>query len=461
MAMADPFSEALRSPDLFEKLAANADTRQHLADKGFIEQLEKMVVMANSPEAKSADVMEAAKVGQTIARTAHNDPRIMQALMALQGQGLIVEEKDMKRAETMGDMPRREPVQLEQLQMVHGLEDADEAKAKGNELFKSGDLPAALAHYEKAVELLKRRPEVPAASLAVLLSNSALCLLKLRWPDRAKKAASQAIAAVRHAGDTTFDQSKLFYRRALACEELRELGLAADDMARALQQAKKSGQPLAEQHRLKAEIERIKKLKASDEADAERKRQEKENEIIAEAQRLQGAQMSAPKAKLTVGPQPTGDGSYLQERDFSHLALQQIAEVVKGVRHTGASGCSVETVALDEAKSKIQASITTKKGNRSLFYEMDVLVQWKGCAAPSLKLPDGPGEMTGIIRVYNIAHDTKFQLGGDANVCYMYQLGWDQRLTGPWVEDLQTEAADLFDLLAVKIDGVIRELKKK
>lgn len=460
MAMSDPFSEALRAPDLFEKLAANAETRQHLADKGFIEQIEKLVSLANGPEAKSDDVMVAAKVGQTIARTAHNDPRIMQALMTLQGQGLIVEEKDLKRAETMGDMPRREPLQLEQLQMVHGLEDADQAKAKGTEFFKAGDLSAALAHYEKAIELLKKQPEVPAAALATLLSNSALCYLKLRWPDRAKKAASQAIAAVRHAGDTTFDQSKLFYRRALACEELRELGPAADDMARALQQAKKSCLPLAEQHRLKAEVERIKKLKASDEADAERKRQEKENEKVAEAQRLQGSQMSVPKAKPTAGPAPTGHGN-LQERDFSHLASQRIAEIIKGVKHTGGSGCTVETVDLDEAKSKIQASITTKKGNRSLFYEMDVLVQWKGQAAPSMKPPDGPGEMMGIIRIYNVAHDTKFQLGGDANVCYLYQLGWDQRVTGPWAEDLQTEAAELFDLLAVKIDGVIRELKTK
>jgi len=69
--------------------------------------------------------------------------------------------------------------------------------------------------------------------------------------------------------------------------------------------------------------------------------------------------------------------------------------------------------------------------------------------------------MQGLIRVYNIAHDTKFQLGGDHNTSYMYQLGWDQRVTGKWAEDIQTEAAELFDLVAVKVDGVIRELRKK
>ena len=30
--------------------------------------------------------------------------------MALQGHGLLVEESDLKKAERVGDMPRREPV---------------------------------------------------------------------------------------------------------------------------------------------------------------------------------------------------------------------------------------------------------------------------------------------------------------------------------------------------------------
>eukprot|EP00415_Alexandrium_ostenfeldii_P001397 UN1397 len=69
--------------------------------------------------------------------------------------------------------------------------------------------------------------------------------------------------------------------------------------------------------------------------------------------------------------------------------------------------------------------------------------------------------MRGLIRVYNIAHDTKFQLGGDENTSYMYQLGWGHRETGPWVEDLRTEAAELFDKISERVDGVIKELRKK
>lgn len=256
--MQDPFTAALRQPDFLERLATVPDVQKHMADPGFMQELEKLKELANSPAATSGDIMKSAEVGQQIARAGHKDPRIMQALLALQGQGLVVEEKDLKRAEDHGDMKRREPVQLEQLRLVKDIQSADEAKAKGNEHFKAGDLPAALAHYERGVQLLRQSEEVSAAMLATLLSNSALCLLKLKWPDRAKKSASQAIAVIRQAEDESFDQSKLFYRRALACEQLKDFDLATDDMARAFQQAKRSGLNLAEQHRLKGEVERLK-----------------------------------------------------------------------------------------------------------------------------------------------------------------------------------------------------------
>ncbi|CAJ1451197.1 unnamed protein product, partial [Effrenium voratum] len=141
----------------------------------------------------------------------------MQALMALQGQGLVVDESDLRKAESVGDMPRREPVQLEQMLLVKDLQDAEEARRCGNEHFKAGRLPEALAHYERGLDLLREQSEVPASSVAALLSNAALCLLKLKWPDRAKKKATAAIVAIKQAGDTSFDQSKLYYRRALAC----------------------------------------------------------------------------------------------------------------------------------------------------------------------------------------------------------------------------------------------------
>lgn len=454
---ADPFSQALRAPDLMEKLCSHPDTRQHMADPGFLANIEKLRGIATDPTVDITDLTKQAEIGQKIARAGHNDPRIMQALMTLQGMGLTVEEKDLKRAEDFGDMPRREPVQLEQLQLVRDVEDPDECKSRGNDYFKKGDLAAALAHYEKGIELLKAREDVPAVALATLFSNAAMCFLKLKWPDRAKKHATMAISTLRAAGDESFDQSKLFYRRALACEMRQEFNMAVDDMARALQQAKKTNVALAEQHRLKGELERLKKLKLSHEEHLKKKASEKEGEKIAEVQRMQGTKL----VEKSTAPKAHTDGN-LQEQDFSHFAMQRIKEVVRGISHKGDSGCTVEISELDEERSKVNASITTKRGTRALYYDMDLHCNWTAKASPKLQPSDGSsGELKGLIRVYNIGHDTKFELGGDENTSYMYQLGWDQRKKGKWVEDIQVEAAELFDLVAVKADGIIRELRKK
>lgn len=434
-----------------EKLASFPDVRKHMADPGFVDQIKKLRGLAMGPAATSSDFGAAAEVGQQIARAGHRDPRIMQALLALQGQGLLVEEQDLKKAEEHGDMKRREPVQLEQLQLVQGLKDADEAKAKGNEYFKAGDFSAALAHYERGVALLREAEELPATAVATLLSNAAQCLLKLKWPDRAKKSVSQAIAVIRQAQDESFDQSKLFYRRALACEQLKDFALAADDMARALQQAKSSDLPLAQQHMLKNEVGRLKKLKASAEQEAEKRHKQQANEREAEVQRMQGAELANKSSKATSSVSvPSSD--YLQEQDFTYWMRKRLSEVVVGVTHMCQSGGNIEVTELQD-QSKVQASITTKRGTRALYYEMDLHCGWLA------KVKEG--ELRGLIRVYNIAHDTKFELGGDENTSYIYSLGWDQRMSGAWVEAVRTEAAELFDLLAAKVDEVIAELRKK
>eukprot|EP00928_Gymnodinium_smaydae_P039594 TRINITY_DN27012_c0_g2_i1.p1 TRINITY_DN27012_c0_g2~~TRINITY_DN27012_c0_g2_i1.p1 ORF type:complete len:454 (+),score=133.70 TRINITY_DN27012_c0_g2_i1:231-1592(+) len=452
--MKDPFTEALAAPDLFEKLAAIPQTRQHLADPGFQAQMKKLRGLATDPELEGAPFEKTAAVSQQIARAGQNDPRVMQALMALQGQGLIVDEKDLKRAEEQGDMQRREPVQLEQLALVKDLVDVEEAKARGNEYFKKGDLPAALAHYDKGMELCRSQEAVPAATVAALLSNATLCLLRLKWPDRAKKRASQAIAVIRQAEDESYDQSKLFYRRALACEQLRDFTGAVEDMARALQQAKRLNLAAAEQHRIKGEVDRLKKLQSSDDADKEKKRQQRENEKKAEVERMQGTAVSSKAA-------PAAAPDYLREQDFSFWAKKRLNEVVRDLTHTAESGAKIKLGNMNEEQSKVSAAITCKRGDRALYYDFDLHFAWQGTAAKKLRPTDGPGEMNGIIRVYNIGHDTSFKLGGDENTSYMYQLGWDHRVSGPWVEDLRTEAAELFDLIAAKVDEVIQELKTK
>ena len=441
----DPLTTSLCDSNLFEKLAQHPDVHKHLADPGFVTELKRLQQLAN--DSSEAEPLAAAAVWQKVAQAAHRDPRVMQALMALQGQGLSVEESDLRHAEEVGDMQRREPVQLEQMLLVRDLQDPDEARIKGNEHFKAGKVPEALAHYEKGLELLRQQSSVSAEAVATLLSNSALCLLKLKWPDRAKKKATTAILAIQQAGDRNFDQSKLFYRRALACEALKEFRMAVEDMSQSLKHAERTS-PKSEVQRLRGEVERLKRLRASAEADAEKKRRAKDGEKSAEVQRMQGTELQAASGYSAQHL----SREYLAEQDFSHWTTGRVRDAVVGVSHTCPSGATIELVELRE-QTKISAAITNKKGKRALYYEMDLHCLWRGRSAD--------GEMQGLIRVYNIAHDTKFELGGDENTSYMYQLGWDQRQSGSWVEEMKKEAAELFDLVAVKVDGVIKDLKSK
>lgn len=462
----DPFLSSFRDPELMETLVAYPETRQHLADPGFVEEIKRLQKLATDPNLDVNDITQTCVVSQKIAQAGQYDPRVMQAMMSLQGQSLLVEEKDLKKAEEFGDMKRREPIQLEQMALVKDMQNPEECRVKGNEYFKSGDFNAALAHYEKGVELLKKRQDqaFPASQLATLLSNASFCYLKLKWPDRAKKTASLALVALREGKEGAFDQSKLFYRRALACEQLREFDMAVEDMGHALQHAKKSDASLAEQHRLKNERERLKKLRTSHLEAEEKRKREKEAEKKAEVERLQGKPLeggATTESAKKPAAVPPNEGSYLSEQDFSHWARQQITQVIVGIVHKGASGCHVEIKEVVQQPSKVSASITTKRGNRALYYDIDLHMKWKGRPGPKLKRPDDPDEIDGLIRVYNIAHDTKFELGGDHNTSYMYQLGWDQRLTGPWIDDLQVQAAELFDLVAAAVDGVIEKLRSK
>lgn len=174
----------------------------------------------------------------------------MQALMTLYGKNPKPGDPD----------PRREPLQEKHLTTVEELGDADEAKAKGNEFFKTGDLPMALAHYQRAMTIVRMKVPYDVLTLVALLSNSALCLIKVDFPDRAKMSCTQALRAVEKLGDEKFDQSKLFYRRALACENMDELANAEDDMKRAMKEAERIGLGTPEQQRLRKEYVRVKQL---------------------------------------------------------------------------------------------------------------------------------------------------------------------------------------------------------
>ena len=84
--------------------------------------------------------------------------------------------------------------------------------------------------------------------------------------------------------------------------------------------------------------------------------------------------------------------------------------------------------------------VTTKRGARSLYYEADLRMAWEATGAKTTT--------AGVLRVYNIEHETRFQLGGDPNTSYMYQLGWSPEPADAWVERMRAEAAELFDAVS-------------
>ena len=72
--------------------------------------------------------------------------------------------------------------------------------------------------------------------------------------------------------------------------------------------------------------------------------------------------------------------------------------------------------------------------------------------------------MDGVFKLYNVGQDTKFQLGGDKETSYMYELGFPQVYFGQcdlWAELIKAAAADLFDLVAAVVEKWVAELTAK
>jgi len=246
----DPFSaDALKDPKVLQNLRLNRDIAVHFTDTEFTATFEKLHIAAKRLPADQEHIDWTCQTKQ-VTNAAYADPNLMQALMTLYGKNPKPGDPD----------PRREPLQEKHLTAVEDFGDAEEAKVKGNEFFKAGDLPMALAHYQRAMTIVRMKVPYDVLYLVALLSNSALCLIKLDFSDRAKMSCTQALRAVEKLGDQKFDNSKLFYRRALACENMDELANAEDDMKRAMKEAERIGLGPPEQQRLRKEYVRVQKL---------------------------------------------------------------------------------------------------------------------------------------------------------------------------------------------------------
>ena len=100
----DSFFSCFQRDDLWEALAQHPATRPHVADTGFQAAIERL---------------RQGGATQAMASEAMKDPRVMQAVAALQGWGLDVSETDIKHAESVGDLPKRDAVQMGDLEVAH------------------------------------------------------------------------------------------------------------------------------------------------------------------------------------------------------------------------------------------------------------------------------------------------------------------------------------------------------
>ena len=204
----DSFFSCFQRDDLWEALAQHPATWPHVADTGFRAAIERL---------------RQGGATQAMASEAMKDPRVMQAVAALQGWGLDVSEADIKHAESVGDVKKRDAVQMSDLEVAHAHGTVEAAKAAGNELFKAQQFSKALACYMRALELM--RPEAAgeaggeaarAAVASTLSSNAAATLLKLQRPKEALAACEEALRSA-PAGS---DLRKVYFRKAQASAAL-------------------------------------------------------------------------------------------------------------------------------------------------------------------------------------------------------------------------------------------------
>ena len=101
-----------------ELLMQHPTTRPYSLDSGFLASIDKVA---------SLDSM---KDQQAMASIVMSDQRLTMAMAALQGWGLTVTEKEAKKAESVGDMPKRDAIQMPHYEYAH-VHDAAGGEGRG------------------------------------------------------------------------------------------------------------------------------------------------------------------------------------------------------------------------------------------------------------------------------------------------------------------------------------------
>jgi len=480
-AMETPF-DCFKRPDVLDTLRKHPSTQKHMLDTGFLERLEQLRTVDPKDQQKQANLTM-------------NDPRIMQAMGVLQDWGLSFTEKELKHAESVGDIKKRDAVQVPDLQHAYQYATPSEAKDEGNRCFKEGHYTKALACYHRvrhlysqmaeqgpdATEKVSFPPPDPALA-STLASNAAAALLKLDRPAEALKEVDEAVRTAAPGQDL----SKAHYRAAQAHEALAKktvseekaspMWTAAVDAARAALTAAKAAQAQASEREgtastaalgavthLQRELRRYKEAEKAAKAKAEAEVAQRARDSQASEKRGLGMQQkpAEKKSQSALISQPTI--GYVRDIDLSTFATGWLSREVALVVHKWADG-SIRVDSLVDQQSDIHASIKEKRGKRSLFFDLTLVLKWEGRSRLG-RSKDSYGEMSGIIKMYNIGQDTKFELGGDKETSYMYELGLAPQYhsaTEPWVAQVKSEAAEVFEVVSnLILDKFVPALEAK
>lgn len=454
-SMEGPF-DCFKRADVYEQLLAHPSTRPFACDTGFIESVEA-IRNATGPS-----------VDQYVANTAMKDPRMMKAMAALQGWGLSVEEAEVKQAERVGDMPKRDPVQLPNMERAAAFKTPAEAKEGGNAAFKAGEYADALACYLRVIHLAENKQmEVVPGTKCTVHANCAAALLKLERP----KEALQSCEVAAHCAVPGQDVTKVHNRAAQAHEALCKLTVVAAEKhehckaavasARMAVTAAKDAEAASEaagdistssssavthlQRELKRHKAAEKEAKEALDRDIEQKARVKEAARLAA---LGVTTQTADQNSMPLVHRPTA--GYVRDIDLGNFATAWLKRELLTVSHTWADG-SVVVQALDTSQSDIHASVKEKRGKRAMYYDLTLWMQWLGKS--KLGRQDH-GSLPGILKMYNIGQDTKFALGGDKETSYMYELGFSTEFHGacaPWADQVKYEVTELFEKVSMLI----------
>ena len=321
------------------------------------------------------------------------------------------------------------------------------------------------------------------AFVATCLSNAAMALLKLERWEMAKDTANEALE---EAGDATggasssgddspapilsFARDKAHYRIAKACEALSDLDGAADHMAQAAAHATAGVEAAAAA--VRADMTKSALVRRQPYATAEvKKRSADADAVRKEADALAVRRRDRDESRRTRAPDATtaglrGGGMVLpsrggrasgasgnayaagvtKETDWSHFLRELVEKSFDGACHAFGGGM-LRVTGVDWSAYEGHASVQEKQGRRSLFYELDVMLDW---------VAEGGGTANGKLRLYNVAQDTSYEPGGDPDKSYMYSVGASPQVgSTPFGRSALEACEGLFEAVCERVGGRI------